>query len=114
MAFFINSFTALTEFGSVVYSFCYAILTHSKEWFGMAKRQHGRSVGRYPGIQYPNDVSARFTDSQYEKLDRAAGRLDIAMAEILRRLVDDDLPKLVERERAKNRRAAARLKGQAG
>ena len=73
----------------------------------MATRKFGRRRGRYPGALYPNDVSARFSDGQFEILDKTAGNLDVSMAGLLRMLVDDYLPKLIERERkARERRQA--------
>ena len=71
----------------------------------MATRKFGRGRGRYPGALYPNDVSTRFSNVQYDNLDKSAGKLDISMTEVLRRLVDEDLPKLAERERVRRRRA---------
>ena len=52
---------------------------------------------------WPNGVSARFSDEQFELLDRTAGDLDVSMAGLLRMLVDGYLPKLIEREQARGK-----------
>ena len=70
----------------------------------VAKRIHGQGRGRPAGAWWPNGVSARFSDEQLEFLDKPAGDLDVSMAGLLRMLVDDYLPKLIERERARERR----------
>ena len=72
----------------------------------MAKRIHGRGTGRPAGAWWPNGVSARFSDEQFELLDKTAGDLAVPMAGLLRMLVDGYLPKLIERERARERRQA--------
>ena len=71
----------------------------------MATRKHGQGRGRPTGAWYPNGVSARFSDEQFELLDKTAGDLDVSMAGLLRMLVDGYMPKLIERERkARSRR----------
>ena len=73
----------------------------------VAKRIHGRGTGRPAGAWWPNGVSARFSDEQFELLDKTAGDIDVSMAGLLRMLVDGYLPKLIERERkARERRQA--------
>ena len=46
----------------------------------VAKRIHGRGTGRPAGAWWPNGVSARFSDEQFELLDKTAGDLDVSMA----------------------------------
>ena len=70
----------------------------------MAKRTHGHGVGRPSGAWWPNGVTARFSDEQFELLDKTAGDLDVSMAGLLRMLVDGYLPKLIDRERVRERR----------
>ena len=53
----------------------------------------------------PMAFSARFSDEQFELLDKTASDLDVSMAGLLRMLVDGYMPKLIERERkARSRR----------
>ena len=70
----------------------------------VAKRIHGRGAGRPAGAWWPNGVSARFSNEQFELLDKTAGDLDVSMAGLLRMLVDGYMPKLIERERKRKAR----------
>ena len=65
----------------------------------MATRKYGQGAGRPAGAWWGNPVSGRFSDEQFSTLDRTAGDLGVSMAAVLRMLVDDYLPKLIERER---------------
>ena len=68
----------------------------------MTKEKRGR--GRPAGAVWPHVLLARFNAAQHNQLDRSAERLGTSRAGLLRRLVDEDLPKLMARERSCGRR----------
>ena len=70
----------------------------------MPKRKYGRPGLNSRLAQFPIEFKAKISEAQYDLLDRSAGKLDLPMSAVIRQLIDEDLPKLVERERARMRR----------
>ena len=70
----------------------------------MPKRKYGRPGLNSRLAQFPIEFKAKISEAQYDLLDRSAGQLDLPMSAVIRQLIDEDLPKLVERERARMRR----------
>lgn len=59
------------------------------------------AIGRPRIKHWPHERSVRFNDRQHELLERAADKLAMPVAAVVRELVDKDLPKLVRRRKAK-------------
>ena len=77
----------------------------------MPKRKYGRPGLNSRLAQFPIEFKAKISEAQYDLLDKSAGKLDLPMSAVVRQLIDEDLPRLVERERAKAQRQ--KKKGQA-
>lgn len=48
--------------------------------------------------KYTKQRSVSFTEEMHEKVDAAARRFDVSFATIVRACVENDLPKLIDRE----------------
>lgn len=59
--------------------------------------------------RFTHKISVAFRPEVAGRVEAAAEKQGVSSAEIIRQCVDNDLPKLLERERSRTRRARAKL-----
>ncbi len=64
--------------------------------------------GRPPGVNYPHRQVVNLSPVQFDWLARAVEKTGMHQVEIIRTLIEDYGPQMVARERARQRRRAAK------